>query len=222
MTRFSSNYFIVAPSLLSADFSRLEAEIQKLKEEGIFWIHLDIMDGHFVPNITMGPSIVKSLKKIKDIYLDCHLMIENPEKYLSDFIKAGADGITLHVESKGSVEKMTSRIKQKGIKAGVTLKPGTSLKEIKPYLNQVDLVLVMTVEPGFSGQTFMEDQVAKVDELVEIRRKNNFNYLIQVDGGVNGETRKKLTGADILVAGSFIFKHPLGYRKAIEELRGKP
>lgn len=221
MTHFSSNDFIVAPSLLSADFSKLEVEIKKLMEEKVNWIHLDIMDGHFVSNITLGPLVVKSLRKIKDIYLDCHLMIEEPEKYLPDFIKAGSDNITLHVESKGNTGQMISKIKQEGIKAGVTLKPATSLEEIKPYLNQVDMVLVMTVEPGFGGQTFMKDQVEKVNELEEIRQKNNFNYLIQVDGGVNGETRKSLSKADVLVAGSFIFKHPMGYKKAIEELRGK-
>lgn len=222
MTHFSSNNFIVAPSLLSADFSKLETEIKKLKEEGIHWVHLDIMDGHFVPNITLGPPVIKSLRKIKDIYLDCHLMIEEPEKYLSDFIRAGVNGITLHVESKGNMEQMISRIKKEEIKAGITLKPATSLKEIKPYLSQVDMVLVMTVEPGFGGQTFMKDQVAKVNELAEIRQKNNFNYLIEVDGGINGETRKNLTKADVLVAGNFIFKHPMGYKKAIDELREKP
>ncbi len=213
--------FIVAPSLLSADFSNLELEVRRLMEAGTHWMHLDIMDGHFVPNLTMGAPVVRSLRKIKEAYLDCHLMIEEPQKYISDFIRAGADNITLHVESAGNIGQMMARIRQDHVKVGITLRPGTSLTEIKPYLEQVDLVLVMTVEPGFGGQTFMEDQVTKVNELAVIRQKNNFRYRIQVDGGVNGETKTKLARADVLVAGSFIFKHPEGYKKAIAELVGK-
>ena len=211
--------FIVTPSLLSADFSNLELEIKSLMEAGVHWIHLDIMDGHFVPNLTLGPPVVRSLRKIKKIHLDCHLMIEEPEKYISDFIKAGADNITLHVESRGNMEQMIARIRQDEVRVGITLKPATSLMEIRPYLGQVDRVLVMTVEPGFGGQTFMEDQITKVNELASIKQKNNFKYQIQVDGGVNRETKRKLTRADVLVAGNFIFKHPGGYKKAIEELR---
>ena len=215
------NKFIVAPSLLSADFSNLEFEIKNLMETGTHWIHLDVMDAHFVPNLTLGPPVVKSLRKIKEIYLDCHLMIEEPEKYISHFIKAGVDNITLHVESKGDMEQMITRIKQKGVGVGITLRPSTPLVKIKPYLNQVDLVLVMTVEPGFGGQTFMENQVVKVNELAEMKEKNNFKYQIQVDGGINKETKKRLTRADVLVAGNFIFKHPEGYKKAIMELENK-
>ena len=219
MTEFSLNDFIVAPSLLSADFSNLEIEIKNLMKGGVDWIHLDIMDGHFVPNLTIGPPVVRSLRKIKNIFLDCHLMIEEPEKYLSDFIKAGADNITLHLESRGNMGQMIAEIKEKEVKVGLTLKPGTSLEKIKPYLDRVDMVLIMTVEPGFGGQVFMEDQVVKINELAEIRQKDQLKYLIQVDGGVNGKTKKKLSKADVLVAGSFIFKHPESYGKAIEELK---
>ena len=211
--------FIVAPSILSADFSRLGEQIHALMEAGVRWIHVDVMDGHFVPNLTLGAPVVKSLRKIDEIFLDCHLMIEEPEKSIDDFIRAGADNITLHVESKGDVGEMIARIKKAGVKAGITLRPATPFKELEPYLSDVDMVLIMTVNPGFGGQTFMEDQVAKINRLSQIREKNNFHYQIQVDGGVNKETKKQLTKAHVLVAGSFIFKHPGGYKQAVDELR---
>lgn len=213
--------FIPAPSILSADFANLESEVHKMMEGGTHWVHVDVMDGHFVPNLTIGAPVVKSLRKIKEAYLDCHLMIEEPERYIDDFIKAGADNITLHVESKGDVLGMIKKIKQAGLDVGLTLRPATPLSEISKFLSEIDLVLVMTVNPGFGGQSFMEDQVVKVNELYALREKHNYNYKIQVDGGISDKTKGQVTNADVLVAGSFIFKHPDGVKKAIELLKEK-
>ena len=195
--------------------------MEELIEAGIHWMHLDVMDGHFVPNLTIGPPVVKSLQQIKNVYLDCHLMIEEPEKYIEAFIKAGAHNITLHIESKGAMDSMLKRIKQAGVGCGLTLKPATPLKAIEPYLELVDLVLVMTVNPGFGGQSFMEDQVPKIEELARIRKEQNHPYKIQVDGGVNDKSLHHLHQADILVAGSYIFNHPEGYQRAIQNLQRK-
>lgn len=217
----NSAQFIPAPSILSADFSDLGAELKKVMDGGTHWIHVDVMDGHFVPNLTIGAPVVKSLRKIESAYLDCHLMIEEPDRYIDDFIKAGADNITLHVESSGNMRDMLCRIKEAGIHAGITLRPATPLSEIESYLPMIDLALVMTVNPGFGGQSFMEDQVEKVNELDRIRKEKNLSYKIQVDGGVSDKTKAQLTNADVLVAGSFVFKHPEGYAKAIELLKDK-
>lgn len=221
MANYFSKQFIPAPSILSADFGNLAAEIKDVMDGGTNWIHVDVMDGHFVPNLTIGAPVVKSLRKIKGAYLDCHLMIEEPEKYIDDFIAAGADNITLHVESKGDMKQMIQKIKAAGVKVGVTLRPATPLSVMVPYLSEMDLVLVMTVNPGFGGQSFMEDQVEKVKELARLREKNAYRYLIQVDGGVSDKTKMRLLDADVLVAGSFIFQHPQGYKKAIELLKEK-
>ena len=149
------NKIIVAPSILSADFSKLNDEIQKVEKAGADWIHVDVMDGHFVPNLTIGAPVVKSIRKSTKLPLDVHLMIENPEKYLDDFVFAGSDIITFHYEAVKEPLKLISKIKEKGVKAGISIKPKTPAKEIFPYLDKVDLVLVMTVEPGFGGQKFM-------------------------------------------------------------------
>ena len=210
------NKIIISPSILSADFMNLEREIASVKEADVQWIHIDVMDGHFVPNISIGVPVVKSIRKKTDMFLDVHLMIENPEKYVKTFAEAGADLITFHYEASEEPEKVISLIKSFGKKAGISIKPNTKSEEIFPFLNSVDLVLVMTVEPGFGGQEFMHDCAMKIPS---IREKAPESLIIQVDGGINNITSKicKSLGANSLVAGSYIYKSN-NYKKAIESL----
>ncbi|MCB0355368.1 MAG: ribulose-phosphate 3-epimerase [Bdellovibrionales bacterium] len=212
-----SNKFLIAPSILSADFSRLKEEIEKIEKAGADWVHVDVMDGHFVPNLTIGPPVVKSLRPVTQLPLDVHLMIESPEKYLRDFAQAGADYITVHIEAVEDIETCLHQIKDLGCKPGITLKPGTELEKILPYLPLVDLVLVMTVEPGFGGQAFMREQVEKIDRLRQEIIRLALPTLIEVDGGINVETAKQCKNADVLVAGSFVFKND--YKYAIASLQ---
>lgn len=214
-----SSPLLVAPSILSADFSKLGEEIQSVEHAGADWIHVDVMDGHFVPNLTIGPPVVASLRAITKLPLDVHLMIENPEKYIEDFARAGADYITIHVETVKDPNKIADEIRKFGAKPGITLRPSTPLEKILPYLPHFDLVLIMTVEPGFSGQSFMADQVEKIRTVRRELDRVHRDARLQVDGGVNEKTGKlcRDAGADVFVCGNFVFKN--NYRQAISQLK---
>lgn len=197
---------IISPSILSADFANLERDIRKIEEAGADWVHVDVMDGHFVPNITIGVPVVKSIKKITSLPLDVHLMIENPENYIKPFKEAGADIITFHLEAAADkVLEIAEKIQSAGAKAGLSIKPKTKAEEIFPFLPYLDLVLVMTVEPGFGGQSFMHNCAQKI---TEIKQQASENLIIQVDGGINNVTGHICTslGANSLVAGNYIYK----------------
>jgi len=198
---------ILAPSMLSADFSKLTEEIVNIEKAGAQYLHLDVMDGHFVPNISFGAPVIKCLRKNSSMVFDVHLMIENPEKYLQDFAKAGADILNVHQETCPELEKTIEMIHGLGCKAGVTIKPDTPLEKIMDVLDKVEMVLVMTVYPGFSGQKLIPEVMAKIPELVRIREEKGLKFDIQIDGGVSmGNLREVLaTGVDIVVAGSAVF-----------------
>lgn len=197
---------IVSPSILSADFANLERDIKKVEDCGADWVHVDVMDGHFVPNITIGIPVVKALQPVTKLPLDVHLMIENPEKYVEQFAKAGADILTFHYEAvdKEEIIPLINKIKSLGVKVGISIKPKTAPQVLEEFLPLVDLVLVMTVEPGFGGQKFMSDCADKIEYIKKYAKKE---LIIQVDGGINAQTGKICTqkGATSLVAGSYIY-----------------
>jgi len=211
---------IVAPSILAADFSRLADEIHRVEAAGADWIHCDIMDGHFVDNISFGPEIVGIVRGLTSLPLDVHLMIEHADHYVPRFVKAGANSITVHVEpeAKHDVAKTLQQIRNGGCRAGLTLNPETSFDLIEPFIHKIDILLIMTVHPGFGGQPFRDDQMAKVRRAKSLGAKID----IEVDGGINAHTAKLSieNGANVLVAGTSIF-HAKDYAKAIRELRGQ-
>lgn len=197
----------IAPSILTWDFTEIGKTLRVIEKSGIDMLHLDVMDGHFVPNITFGPAMVESIRKKTDLILDVHLMIEKPEKFVNDFSNAGADIINVHVEATNELSKVIEMIKKKGLKAAVTLNPGTNLDSVKNHLSEVDMVLLMTVNPGFGAQKFMDSVIPKIRDLKEIVSKKGLKTDIEVDGGINLETAPMVvkSGANILVAGNYIY-----------------
>jgi ribulose-phosphate 3-epimerase len=211
---------IVSPSILSADFSRLGEEVIAVQEAGADWIHIDVMDGHFVPNITIGPLIVSAVKKVARVPLDVHLMISDPDRYLEDFHAAGADILTVHAEVSPHLHRTLTRIHELGMRSGVALNPSTSIEAVKYVLAQTDIIMIMTVNPGFGGQSFIKTMLPKVHALREMIDNSGYPVLIETDGGVSPETAPDLakSGANAFVAGSAVFGHP-PYEEVIRKLR---
>jgi len=198
---------LIAPSILSADFSRLGEEIELIEKAGADWIHVDVMDGHFVPNITMGPLVVEAARRASSLPIDVHLMIENADRFIPDFVKAGASLISVQVEACTHLNRTIQLIKELGVKPGVALNPATPLSAIEWVLEHLDFVLIMSVNPGFSGQAFIKNSLDKIKSLSEMIKKKDLSTLIQVDGGVNKDTIRDISiaGADVFVAGSAVF-----------------
>ena len=211
----------ISPSILSADFSKLGEEIMKVDKAGADFIHIDVMDGNFVPNITIGLPVIKSIRNKTEKIFDVHLMIENPSRYIDDFINAGADIITIHYEAEKHIDRAIEYIKSKGIKAGVSLNPGTPTVVLKDIIEKLDLVLIMSVNPGFGGQKFIPYSLNKIKEVKEMSKDVNENLLIEVDGGVDRNNSKSIieAGANVLVAGSAIFGDG-NLKENIEAIRG--
>lgn len=213
---------ILAPSILAADFTRLGEQVSACVDNGVKWIHCDIMDGHFVPNISYGPIIVDATNRATDAFLDVHLMIYNPDSYVDAFVEAGADLISVHIEATPHIHRSIQNIKSKNILAGVAINPGTPVSSLESILPDTDLVVLMSVNPGFGGQKFIESTYQRIIELVELRNTTKSNCLIEIDGGVGTNNIQKLvqTGADVLVAGSSVFSAP-DIPKRIHELHDK-
>ncbi len=212
--------YLISPSILSADFASLGDQIKQAEDAGADWFHIDIMDGHFAPNLSMGPAIVEACKRTTDLPLDVHLMVEQPERYLESFSNAGATNLTVHIETCPEMEKTLALIHSLGCKAGITLNPDTSARLIQPFLKEADLVLVMTVNPGFSGQSFLTEVLPKIGEIRTMLDKIKPDVPIEVDGGISPQTIRQTydQGARIFVAASAIFKHPRGILAGVQSL----
>lgn len=210
----------IAPSLLSCDFSQIGNEVRRMDQAKADFIHLDVMDGHFVPNITFGAPVIGAVRGFTDIPFDVHLMIEEPLRYIDDFVKSGADYITFHVEAKSDISKTIQKIKSAGVKPGLVIKPGTPAQSVFPYLKDIDMVLIMTVEPGFGGQAFMADMMPKVKEIRRQAEQLGLSLLIEADGGINESTIRAaaLAGVDVAVSGTGVFKSA-DAKQAIENLK---
>lgn len=214
---------LLAPSILAADFTRLGDEIALAEAGGADWIHVDVMDGHFVPNLTMGPSIVKACRRATDLPLDVHLMVENPEQFVDAFADAGASGLTVHIETCPHIHQTIQMIKTHDLRAGVVLNPGTPISSLEDIVIDVDLILIMTVNPGFGGQVFIENSYKRIEQArVLCQSRASSDVFIEVDGGIDRSTIEKAyhAGADVFVAGTAIFHHPEGAKAGVEELRG--
>ena len=212
----------IAPSILAANLLKIEQEVLNVVEAGADYLHVDIMDGHYVPNITFGSNFVKSIRPISNITLDVHLMISPVKQYVESFVKAGADIISFHPETDSNPEKIIEEIKSLGCRCGIAVHPKIEIKEIEKYIPLIDLIIVMTVVPGFGGQNFMENQLYKISKLNELRVKEGLEFEIEIDGGINNKTSRLCIdkGADVLVAGSYIYNSPESdYKKLINSLR---